>query len=304
MQPQVAGAKTPEPTLLVATDLQDHGEAVLPYARALALTLGAQIELLHVVPRPIDRPEAETPETRANLLDLVDREIDSERRELAGDAIPCRFEVLAGTDAADTIRKAADRIGASAIVVHPHPENAWGKTWRHSVTEGVLRRLTRPVLVVPAHWKPRPLLRSVVYAAHFRDDYPGLGLAQNIAETWGGSLTLLHVAPLHPMDDEDGIWEGCGQRIEGDYVVGLEELRNQEDRQLEAGPHGPVVEMAWCDDEAEGLGTFLSSRGVDLLVLPAEDAHRLEMLTGDHAMRCAPVPVLVVPELGGDTVRL
>lgn len=281
--------------IVVATDLDAHGAAVIPYAKALALTWGAQVMLLHVVPEPHDTTDLEAKAREWMRLEEADREIDRERRRLEGDAIPCHFEVRFGGDPGQVIREYADEVDAMAILVHPHHHGAWEKVWGSSVTEELLREPRRPVLVIPAKRSGRPLLRRAVYASHFRDRYPGLDLVREVAEMWDGDITMLHVAPEHPVEDENGQWEGCGLRVSGDFAAEVRRRAAADRQSIHDGDQPSRVLVEWSDDEAATIQEFLDADESELLAVPSTCAARLQLLTGDHSLRSCRAPVLVTP---------
>ena len=136
--------------LVVATDLRQHGAAVIPHARALAMTLGAEVHLLHVIPEPTDTEGVEEQARRFLLLDAVDREIRSEWQKFEDDPIPCRFEVKVGGDPGEVLREYAAEVDATAMITHPHHHGLWERLWTTSVTEQLLRHPEQAVLADPA----------------------------------------------------------------------------------------------------------------------------------------------------------
>lgn len=141
--------------LLVCVDLSPRTARVLEAAVVLAADLGAHVHLLHVAaPEPTfvgydadggphDRDE------RAGEL----RSEHAELRELAG-----RFDaeavgatpLLVEGGTVEIVLEEADRLDVRAVVVGTHGHNRLHRFLVGSTTEKLVRRSTRPVVVVPS----------------------------------------------------------------------------------------------------------------------------------------------------------
>lgn len=138
-------------TILVATDFSPTSEHALEYARALAVSFGGKLHLLHVVPDPV-LASAWSEAYAYDLTALGERlRLDAER-QLAEKAQTIRTvavttEVLVGRPAAIITLTAAER-GADLIVMGTHGRSGVTHLFMGSVAERVVRSAPCPVLTV------------------------------------------------------------------------------------------------------------------------------------------------------------
>ncbi len=140
--------------ILVPVDFSDITARVVDQALAMARAFGAELTLLHVVP-----PEPEFvgyepgPQT---VRDDVARQVHEEHRllgeldrqvEAAG--VKSTALLLQGYPV-EKIAKEAARLPADLVVVGSHGRSALRHLLVGSVTDGVLRAVACPVLVVPS----------------------------------------------------------------------------------------------------------------------------------------------------------
>jgi universal stress protein A len=137
--------------IVCALNFDEHQEAVLQLAAALARESDATLHLLHIaripfpdmdVPLPIGKKPRWEDESRARIEALI-------KREGAQD-IKHSIEVKSGVPDLDIVQIAA-RLRADLIVIATH-----GRTGLHhlalgSVAEQVIRRAECPVLVIRPH---------------------------------------------------------------------------------------------------------------------------------------------------------
>ena len=123
--------------ILAATDLTGFGNQAVRAAAALALATEGELRLLHVAETQVPTWDEEA-STVAKLRQLL-----PERWPL-----PVSTEVVFGRDPATTIAAAGERIDADTICVASHARGGLARVALGSVTEDLLRRTHRPVLVV------------------------------------------------------------------------------------------------------------------------------------------------------------
>jgi nucleotide-binding universal stress UspA family protein len=136
--------------VLVGADFDDASASALKMSGLLAAAWGAEITVLHsVIPEApiyftadqIDTLEAERNQSRAQTA--------AELRAFAAQHVPqaARVMVEEGPAADAMLRRAAS---FDLLVVGTHRRHGASRWWLGSVAEAVVRRSSRPVLVVPA----------------------------------------------------------------------------------------------------------------------------------------------------------
>jgi nucleotide-binding universal stress UspA family protein len=152
--------------ILYATDLSKNSTFAFRYAVKLAEELDAKIVILYVLPTmdsamevPIITQMGEEryyqlrEERSKEIIENMEKKLhDISRKELLdlereGDLVSSIL-VHEG-DAVDEILKTAERQGSDIIVLGAHGKGIIGHTFLGSVSEKVLRRSRRPVVVVP-----------------------------------------------------------------------------------------------------------------------------------------------------------
>jgi nucleotide-binding universal stress UspA family protein len=139
-----ARLRTREPlgAVLAATDLSEPGNAAVADAYRLLRGWGGVVELCHVEAPHGDPPSPERwADIQKRLWSLVPPEAEA-------DGIVTRVSVLEGNSPADAIVHASERLGAELIVVGSHGRTGLSRAVLGSVAESVVRRSTKPVLIV------------------------------------------------------------------------------------------------------------------------------------------------------------
>jgi nucleotide-binding universal stress UspA family protein len=127
-------------TVLVATDFSPAGDAAVALALAAAAP-GARLHLLHVATEDIEpggsvaAAEHRAAETR--LAELVP----------SGAGVVTEIHVLSGRDPALVISHVAERLGADLVCLGSHGRTGLGRMLMGSVTQEVIARLRRPILL-------------------------------------------------------------------------------------------------------------------------------------------------------------
>ncbi len=141
-------------TILAPVDFSAATPAVVAAARETARAFGARLYLLHVAaPEPDFVGYSAGPQ---EVRDAIAGALHEERDELTALAEEAR---AAGADVAqlmvqgptiEAVVQKADDLDADLIVMGSHGRGAVLRLLLGSVSEGVLRRAGRPVLIVPA----------------------------------------------------------------------------------------------------------------------------------------------------------
>ncbi len=154
--------------LVVATDFSDPASRALDYAMVIAKQFEAHLELVHVFNVPLQvplegsgpalstgTPAIPTPNT--SLLFEQRKALEQKLEQLAAECnargVPTSHRLLQEEKAERAIVDAAQDAEADLIVLGTHGRTGLERLLLGSVAEGVLRRTTLPVLVVPAKSK-------------------------------------------------------------------------------------------------------------------------------------------------------
>ncbi len=141
-------------TVLVPTDLSPAGNSAVPFAYALVSAHGGVVELCYVHERVLDlpayvydRPEGKlAPEERARIEGVLRALIPADAERMG---ITTHVTVIDGGKAAEAITQASERLVVDAIVLGSHGRGSAVGLLLGSVSQSVVRRARRPVLVVP-----------------------------------------------------------------------------------------------------------------------------------------------------------
>lgn len=147
--------------ILIAVDYDPSAEKVARAGYEMAMAMGAQVTLLHVIADPAYYSTVEyhpimgfTGFSDPHIPEMVESELKNEaQRFLAqsklhlGDG-PIETMVAEGVFA-DTIQKVAEDIHADVIVMGRHGRKGLKKLLMGSVTEKVLHHSTIPLFIIP-----------------------------------------------------------------------------------------------------------------------------------------------------------
>lgn len=141
--------------ILVAIDLSDASQEILDNAKTLALALSARVWLLHVA-----EPEPEFVGYRAgpqSVRDQVAHKFHKERDELQKEVDNFRKSGIDTTalfvqgPTIDVIYRESKKLDIDIIIVGSHGHGGVYHLVFGSVSEGVLKKSSCPVMVIPTH---------------------------------------------------------------------------------------------------------------------------------------------------------
>jgi nucleotide-binding universal stress UspA family protein len=145
-------------TILVPLDFSESTDALLDHAAKLAQSLGARVVLLHVV-EPVASyiPVGASMDVLAAPIqeNLPDEEIIQKRLDQLAvrlGSIPTVSHAVVGTAVSEII-DCAESEDATYILLGSHGHGALYHLFSGSVVTGVLKKSTRPVIVIPAATK-------------------------------------------------------------------------------------------------------------------------------------------------------
>jgi nucleotide-binding universal stress UspA family protein len=145
--------------VLIAIDFSDVTPRVLEYAKTIAKSCNSEVRLIHVVPLDVDfvaySPGGIPPiHAMGSTATERDLRIETERlamlmEQLKREGVNTCATVLEGP-VVPTIVDEAKEWAADMAVMGSHGHSALYELFVGSITEGVLRRATMPVMIVPS----------------------------------------------------------------------------------------------------------------------------------------------------------
>ncbi len=141
--------------ILVAIDLSSASQKILNKAKTLALALSAKVCLLHVVEDDSGFPDDELDSLETS--DQGQQEFPQEHKALQKELDGLRQSgvdtkgLLSQGSIVDVILQKSKQLGIDIIIVGTHGHGGVHHMIFGSVSEGVLRNTSCPVLVIPTH---------------------------------------------------------------------------------------------------------------------------------------------------------
>ncbi len=141
--------------ILVAIDLSSASQKILDKAKTLALALSAKVCLLHVVEDDPDFSD-DDPDLQ-NTSDQGPQEFSREHKDLQKEVDELRQSgidtkgLLSQGSIVDVILQKSRQLEIDIIIVGTHGHGGVHHMIFGSVSEGVLRNTSCPVLVIPTH---------------------------------------------------------------------------------------------------------------------------------------------------------
>jgi nucleotide-binding universal stress UspA family protein len=288
----------PPRVILVAVDFSESSRVALTCAARLAQQCAAELHVLHA-----EDPLLTVAAANANV-DLTAEMRDELQRFIhlvppAAALAPCR-DVVSGNPVS-VILDIAQREGANLIVLGAHGMSGTGRLLFGSVTQGVLLRANRSVLVVPDCWRaPKPDaagltgIGPVVVGVDFSEpSWLAAAGACALAECLHASVELLHVVPDLSVPER---WRGHADRVLEDRIsLARRELARHVQALNCLVPVTTHVEQGNVE-QTLGAGTVELGGRHPLLVLGRRSSRSRDGAPGATAFRVASlarVPVLM-----------
>jgi nucleotide-binding universal stress UspA family protein len=143
--------------IVVATDFSEGSDAAMERAFGLAKTLGATVDLVHVLdtailtaPASLGSMPLVEPEL---LMEQIDEQLTARVEQAHKEGLVCQSDSLDGYPAREIVRH-AQKTGADLIVLGTHGRTGVAHVIMGSVAERVVQRATCPVLVIPPERRP------------------------------------------------------------------------------------------------------------------------------------------------------
>jgi nucleotide-binding universal stress UspA family protein len=153
MRPPPVGGIPLVATVLVGTDMSDFSNQAIAGAYSLLRGTGGHVEICYVYERGAGSESAMDLPAEAPPLPSLRHEIELRLhqlipREAAALGIRTMVNVVEASSPEDGLLHEAERIGADVLVVASHGKAGIKRTLIGSVADHVVRRSTRPVLVL------------------------------------------------------------------------------------------------------------------------------------------------------------
>ena len=261
--------------LLFPTDFSETSQSALPYVQALAQWYGAKVFLLHAVPAeaPLPMPMESLP----LALNAAWRQAKRHMEEFLDDnslpAVPHQglleqgefWDVVSGTIRTHSI---------DMIVLGTHGRTGFKKLLLGSMAEQIFRRASCPVLTIGPHASTHPASvndwKHILFATDFSPaSLHALHYALSLAEENQADLTLLHMVPLVPLQQQNQVRENMQKRLQA--LVSPDAL-------------------AWCTPHYDVRFDF----AIDGILSAAKETHADVIVMGVHTAR-APRVVCHMP---------
>lgn len=141
--------------VLVALDLSASTDKVVQKTQEFGTRLSAQIWLLHVAePEPdfvgLDMGPQVVRDATAKDLHAEHRQVQAIAQRLREAGVDATALLVQGATV-ETILDEASKLDADMLILGSHGRGAMQRLLVGSVSEGVLRKSSRPVLVIPTH---------------------------------------------------------------------------------------------------------------------------------------------------------
>ena len=150
--------------LLVAIDFSELADRVIGEAEKLAKNIPAKLLLLHVIPSPSPiielLPDAETvlpgekPQRNENFFPFSDAPESAKLLTIAAKLQEKGIDtsvIIAKNEEVTAIIEESEKNGADMIILGSHGHGALFHLLIGSVSEGVIRQASCPVIIVPSH---------------------------------------------------------------------------------------------------------------------------------------------------------
>ena len=141
--------------ILAPIDFSDVTDEVIKSAAQFAKAFAAKLWIVHVAaPDPdfvgYDVGPQHVREWRADTLRREHKVIQDEKKKLERDGLDVEGLLIQGP-VIETILKEASKVKADLIVAGSHGRGALFKLLMGSVCEGLVKKTSRPILIIPAH---------------------------------------------------------------------------------------------------------------------------------------------------------
>jgi nucleotide-binding universal stress UspA family protein len=290
--------------ILFAGDLSEHSRAAFGAACSLARGPDAHLSVVHVVEpvlvsEPTGRPRgARFPTILPGDTPGHRKEVEDHLRLFYHADVPTAADYLVrdGHPTSEILR-AADEVDPDLIVVGTHSRRGVDRLICGSVAEDIMRRSSRPVLIVrteESSLRGAPI-RVILHPTDFSaGSWPALGVARALARTHRARLVLLHVAPAE-------VLTGGTFYAPADLRPEREALEQLKDESAKAGLGGSVQAVFRRGDAVSEILLSAEDLGCDLIVMGSHGRTGLRRLlmgsVAEVVIRNAPCLTLIIKDV-------
>jgi nucleotide-binding universal stress UspA family protein len=249
--------------LLVPIDFSDNARSALDYAASLAMTLHADLHVIHVI-RPFSPQSAFMTTERDEVRKNVIFEMHSVQQHLQDDYdIPCSCDITLG-EVADEIVRVAGEKKVDMIVMGTHGASGFHKILLGSNTTAVVERCDIPVLAIPEKAAFIPPSRIVFATDYNASDVDDLVEIARFAKHFNAEIFAVHVVNRFEEDEDNLDFQVV------DYFTEIVRKRI---------PNSQVrCEEFQYSDVAEGIRNFIHEEDADILAVSVSHKTVLERL--------------------------
>jgi nucleotide-binding universal stress UspA family protein len=294
-------------TLLVPLDGSPVATVALPYARAIAQALDASIQLLAVIepqPRGLARSEHRAAQIEQMEQEFLDAALNAAAAQLRAEGLVATTHLVRGDPAAAILDAAKDE-SVAMVIMGTHGRGGVDRWGVGSVADQVMRRNTKPTLLVRLPYTPasgQTPIRSVALRRLLvpLDGSPlaeaALPLATELATATGAQLVLLRVEPWLTVGSAPYGAVAEFTKMEDEAAAAAANYLAAVRQRLPAGLSVDTVVLR--GRPTTSLVDFALYEQVDLVIMTTHGRGGLRRLVlgsvADHVVR-AGVPALLIP---------
>jgi nucleotide-binding universal stress UspA family protein len=275
--------------VLAPVDFSPSSRVAVDYGVALARRLHSQLTLLHVLESPKKEVKAETEQATRLLSALIGSE-DQDDLNLG--------IVVRSGHIQEQISSAIKETGADCVIMGTHSRGPLRRWFIGSVTLGLLRKLSVPIMTVCNVNRPFSFGR-IIYATDLAESKEtSFDYVLDLAEKTGARVSVVHAIDPTPATHET---TGMAVYLAENRQQIIEQARTALEALAAEGHRRKVrVETSVIDGvPADVILHMADADAGDLIALAIQDKGLLERMligsTAERVIREAPVPVLCIP---------
>lgn len=250
---------------LIPTDFSGNAETALNYALALATSLSAEIDLLHVI----------HPTTNNALLSGINaQELNEEREEAVNKFvnliskakttygnITINYYFGVGT-VAEVVNQKANELKVDMVIIGTHGASGLKKFLLGSNASSVIETVDVPVLAIPDGAKFYPPKKILFATNYYVGDVNVLERLVIMAKQFGSEIEIVHVIDEDDFDEDENLYlENCTKLVKA------------------VTHYDKISHKTYKDhDVKEGIKELVASENADILAVSSRKRSFLEKL--------------------------